>query len=382
VSLNVAHQGSSAPASETVRVELGERSYAIRIGVALLDQLGTEIGALCPPGPTAVITNPTVGALYLGRASAALAAAGFGATVIEIPDGEPHKNLTWLAFIYDHLIAARLERRSPVVALGGGVIGDIAGFAAATFLRGVPFVQVPTTLLAQVDSSVGGKTGINHPGGKNLIGAFYQPRLVLADVGTLATLPQRELLAGLVEVIKYGVILDPELFTLIEQQLDRILARDPDILQHLVRVSCELKAMVVARDEREADFRAILNFGHTVGHAIENLTGYQRYLHGEAVAIGMAFAVTLSHARGLCARETMERVIAVLKRAGLPVQIPPELVGPQLATAVAGDKKVSGGIIKFVCIEDLGRTRFESVTGEEIAEAAARRVGAGTNEGG
>jgi 3-dehydroquinate synthase len=356
---------------ETVTVELGDRSYPIIIGNRLLPGIGARLAALFTTDRATLVTNHTVGELYAARVMASLQEAGFRTTVIEIPDGEEHKNLAWLAFIYDRLLDARAERGSPIFALGGGVIGDLTGFAAATFLRGVPFVQLPTTLLAQVDSSVGGKTGINHPAGKNLIGAFYQPRLVLVDTDTLRTLPRREFASGLAEVIKYGVILDAKLFALIEAELDGILALDRDLLRHVVRESCALKAMVVRQDEREDDWRSVLNFGHTLGHAIETLTEYKRYLHGEAVAIGMALAAKLSHVRGYCKQETMQRIVELLKRAKLPVDVPPDLLGRQLALATESDKKVSGGKIKFVCVEELGRTRFEYLTGDEIAAVAA-----------
>ncbi len=356
---------------DTITVDLGARAYPIMIGAGVLDDIGAQVRKVCGAGRVAIVTNPTVGKLYLSRVTTSLLAAGCDAVTVEIPDGEAHKNLATLALIYDRLLAAGIERRSPIIALGGGVVGDVAGFAAATLLRGLPFIQVPTTLLAQVDSSVGGKTGIDHPAGKNLIGAFYQPRLVLIDVDTLKTLPRREFAAGLVEVIKYGVILDAELFALLERQLTRVLALDADLLRHVVRRSCELKAMVVHRDEREADYRAILNFGHTLGHAVENVTEYKHYLHGEAVALGMAFAATLSFVRGYCDRNTMERIVALLKRAGLPVELPVELIGRPLVRAVASDKKASSGKIKFVCLAGLGQTRFEQLTGEEIVDAAA-----------
>jgi 3-dehydroquinate synthase len=356
---------------DTITVDLGVRAYPIIIGAGVLDDIGAQVRRVCGAGRVAIVTNPTVGQLYLSRVTRSLLAAGCDAVTVEIPDGEAHKNLATLALIYDRLLAAGIERRSPVIALGGGVVGDVAGFAAATLLRGLPFIQVPTTLLAQVDSSVGGKTGIDHPMGKNLIGAFYQPRLVLIDVDTLKTLPRREFVAGLVEVIKYGVILDAELFALLERQLTRVLALDTDLLRHVVRRSCELKAMVVHRDEREADYRAILNFGHTLGHAVENVTEYKHYLHGEAVALGMAFAATLSFVRGYCDRNTMERIVALLKRAGLPVELPVELIGRPLVRAVASDKKTSGGKIKFVCLAGLGQTRFEQLTSGAIVDAAA-----------
>lgn len=364
---------TNVPASqvESVTVELGERSYPVLVGNALLDEVGARLATLGAGRQVAVITNPTVGGLYLGRVATALQAAGFHNASIEIPDGEEHKNLAWLAFIYDRLLEAHIDRTSAVLALGGGVIGDLAGFAAATFLRGVPLVQLPTTLLAQVDSSVGGKTAINHPAGKNLIGTFYQPRLVLADVTTLSTLPRRELAAGLVEVIKYGAILDAELFAQIEADLERILSVDTELLRPIIRRCCALKAAVVQRDERESDYRSILNFGHTLGHAIESLTEYKRYLHGEAVAVGMAFAARISRARGHCNDETQHRVVELLKRVGLPTDVPRELLGANLALAIESDKKVAGGKVKFVCIESLGRTRFDYLTAREIAELAA-----------
>jgi len=365
-------QNTPASPVETITVELGDRSYPIIIGTGVLDETGRRLGALVAGRLAAVISNPTVAKLYLNRVVGSLQAAGFHTTSIEIPDGEMHKNLAWLTFIYDRLLDARMDRTSTVLALGGGVIGDLAGFAAATFLRGVPFVQLPTTLLAQVDSSVGGKSGVNHPAGKNLIGVFYQPQLVLIDIETLRTLPRRELVAGLVEVIKYGAILDAELFALIEENLERVLALDGELLRHIVRRCCTLKAMVVQRDERESDYRSILNFGHTVGHAIENLTEYTRYLHGEAVAIGMAAAAKISRSQGYCTDETVHRIVALLKRADLPVEIPRELSGASLGLAVEGDKKVAGGKVKFVCLEDLGRTRFLHLTGQEVADMVAR----------
>jgi len=357
---------------ETVTVALGDRSYPIVIGATVLDEIGERLGALLKGRQAAVVTNPTVGRLYLNRIVDSLHAAGFRTSSIEIPDGEEHKSFAWLTFVYDRLLEARMDRTSAVLALGGGVIGDLAGFAAATFLRGVSFIQVPTTLLAHVDSSVGGKTGVNHPAGKNLIGTFYQPRLVLIDIDTLRTLPRREFLAGLVEVIKYGVILDAELFVLIEQNLESILALDVTLLRRIVHRCCALKAMVVERDERESDYRSILNFGHTLGHAIESVTEYKRYLHGEAVAIGMAFAARLSRIRGYCTDETMHRVVALLKRAGLPVEVPQELSVTSLGFAVEGDKKVASGKVKFVCIEDFGRTRFVELTGQEVAAFVTR----------
>jgi 3-dehydroquinate synthase len=342
------------------------------IGSGTLGELSSHLTALTPSRTAAVVTNPTVGRLYLSQALTALRGGGFDAVAIEIPDGEEHKNLAWLTFVYDRLVEARLERTSPVVALGGGVIGDLAGFAAATFLRGVPFVQVPTTLLSQVDSSVGGKTGINHPAGKNLIGAFYQPRLVLIDIDTLATLPRREFLAGLAEVIKYGIILDADLFALVEQRLDAVLSLNDQLLGRIVHRCCALKAMVVQRDEREADYRSILNFGHTIGHAVERLTEYRRYLHGEAIAMGMTLAARISYFRKHCKQEIAHRIERLLQQAGLPVELPPDIRATELKQAVESDKKVASGKVKFVCIEGLGRPCFEYLTSREIADLATR----------
>ena len=352
---------------ETVTVNLGPRSYPICIGRGLLSNLGTLLREQhFTAGQVAVVTDSVVGKIYRERVVATLTAAGFDTRVVEIPAGEEHKNLAWLAFLYDKLIEGRIERRSPLVALGGGVVGDITGFAAATFQRGLPFVQVPTTLLAQVDASVGGKTAINHSAGKNLIGAFYQPRLVVIDVETLTTLPKREFLAGVAEVIKYGVILSPDLFSLMEEQLPALLRLDPTLLTTVVKTCCQLKALVVEEDETEGDYRAILNFGHTLGHALESASEYKHFLHGEAVAIGMAFAVHLSHQRGLCSAATKERVYRLLKKTGLPVVIPKTLTRESLLLGIEADKKVTGGKVKFVCIEEIGRTRFESLNAQEI----------------
>jgi 3-dehydroquinate synthase len=352
---------------ETVTVNLGPRSYPICIGSGLLDAMGRLLQERqFHPGRVAVVSDSTVGKIYKERVVSALTAAGFDPWVIEIPTGEEHKNLAWLAFLYDKLIEGRIERRTPLIALGGGVIGDLAGFAAATFQRGLPLVQIPTTLLAQVDASVGGKTAINHPSGKNLIGAFYQPRLVVIDVETLKTLPRREFLAGVAEVIKYGVILSPELFSLLEEQLTTLLRCDPHLLISVVKTCCQLKALVVEEDETEGDYRAVLNFGHTLGHAIESATEYKKFLHGEAVAIGMVFATHLSEKRGLCSAETSERICRLIKKAGLPVDIPKTLKRELLLLGIETDKKVAHGHVKFVCIEEIGKTRFEHLPAKEI----------------
>jgi 3-dehydroquinate synthase len=353
-------------------VGLGDRSYPIVIGEGVLELTGDWAQNLAAPGKCAVVTNPVVGGLYAERVMGSLRRAGFEPVCIEVPDGEEYKNLATLALIYDGLVAAALERTSPLFALGGGVIGDLAGFAAATYLRGIPYVQLPTTLLAQVDSSVGGKTGVDHPRGKNLIGAFYQPRAVLIDVGTLNTLPRRQLLAGFAEVVKYGVIFDADLFCRLERELDRVLALEFGVLVPIIRRCCELKAQVVERDERESGERAVLNFGHTIGHALESVTAYKRYLHGEAVAIGMVAEARVSTKLGICQSELVQRLRALLTRAGLPVDMPADIDSDQLAAAIELDKKVRGGKVKFVAVEQLGSTRFCFLSSREIVEYAVR----------
>ena len=356
---------------EEQRVSLGSRSTLIVIGAGWLDGVGARVRETLGKGAgrAAIVSDSRVAPLYVPRVAASLAAAGFAVSEIQIPEGEQHKNLAWLALTYDRLIEAHIDRSSPIVAVGGGVVGDLAGFAAATVLRGVPLVQVPTTLLAQVDASIGGKTGINHAAGKNLIGAFHQPRLVAIDVDTLKTLPRREYLAGLAEVVKYAAILDAELFTRLEASVDALLRQETSLLTSIISTCCRLKAMVVEEDETEGGYRAILNFGHTIGHAIETLTEYRRFLHGEAVAIGMACAVRLSQRRGQLAREQGERITALLRSLGLPTEVPSGLGVEQVALTIEADKKAAGGKIKFVCVDEIGRTRFEPLSAVEIAEA-------------
>jgi 3-dehydroquinate synthase len=337
----------------SMNVELGERSYPILIGRGLLDDpalLARHVGG---GGKVAIVTNTTVAPLYLDKVASPLRAAGREVVPIILPDGEEYKNWESLNQVFDALLANKCDRKTTLVALGGGVIGDMTGFAAATYMRGVPFVQIPTTLLAQVDSSVGGKTGINHPLGKNMIGAFYQPRAVIADTATLDTLPDRELSAGLAEVIKHGAILDAGFFDWIEANIGKLVARDHAALAHAIARSCEIKADVVARDEREGGLRAVLNFGHTFGHAIEAGLGYGAWLHGEAVGCGMVMAADLSQRLGLVEASTVERVRALVKNAGLPT------VAPDLGTArwielMEVDKKNEGGAIKFILLKPLG----------------------------
>jgi 3-dehydroquinate synthase len=350
-------------------VQLGARSYSIHVGAGMLESLGARLRALGVGTRVALVTNPTVLRICGDRARESLAQAGFDVVTIEVPDGEEHKNLAWLAFVYDRLIEARVERGSALVALGGGVVGDLTGFAAATYLRGVPCIQAPTTLLAQVDASIGGKTAVNVAAGKNLIGAFHHPRMVLADTGLLEALPPPEYRSGLAEVVKYAVILAPELFDYLEDKAADVLARDPECLDYVVHTCAQLKALVVAEDETESDYRSVLNFGHTLGHAVEALSEYRGVRHGEAVAIGMAFAARLSIDRGMLDPAVGRRVVALLTRFDLPSEIPNDLTPAALALAVESDKKRAGGRVKFVCLEDLGRTRFEMLSTEELQRA-------------
>lgn len=354
---------------QTLTVNLGERSYPIHIGDGVLERAGEYLAQVGLRGKVAVVTNPTVAQLYLDVVNDALKASGFEVVPVLIPDGEEHKNLSTLAQIFDRLIDERLERKSCILALGGGVIGDMAGFAAATYLRGVPYVQVPTTLLAQVDSSVGGKTAVDHREGKNLIGAFYQPRLVLIDVAVLRTLPRRELIAGLGEVIKYGIIEDPALFRLLERDIDKLIALDRKLLIQVIATSCAIKARVVEQDEREDDYRAVLNFGHTLGHALEAATHYTQFLHGEAIGVGMAKATALSQHFGHCDDTAVERIRKLIAQAGLPLEIPPNVTLQSLIQGMEVDKKSAGGKVKFVMCAGIGRTKFHSLAPQEIMAA-------------
>jgi 3-dehydroquinate synthase len=337
---------------QTLTVELGDRSYPIYIGSGLLDQpelLTSHIG-----GTTAfTVTNTTVGPLYLDRVQSHLD--GLRTQTLTLPDGEEYKTLDTLNLIYTALLEGRFDRNCTLIALGGGVVGDITGFAAASYQRGVPFIQVPTTLLAMVDSSVGGKTGVNHPLGKNMIGAFHQPQCVIVDTGTLNTLPDRELSAGIAEIIKYGLINDPEFFAWIEEHLDELLAREPAALAYAIQRSCQDKADIVAADEREAGQRALLNLGHTFGHAIETGLGYGVWLHGEAVGCGMYMAARLSHMQGWIDQPTLERIRSLLERARLPVTYPPELTGSRMRELMAVDKKVKNGRLRLVLLKGIGK---------------------------
>jgi shikimate kinase / 3-dehydroquinate synthase len=351
----------NTPPAETLTVSLGERSYPIVIGAGVLNDVSV-IRARLPLPRAALVTNTTLWPLVGDKLAADLKNAGIDVVPIVLPDGESHKDWTALNAIFDALLEHKCDRKTTLIALGGGVIGDIAGFAAATYQRGVPFVQIPTTLLAQVDSSVGGKTAINHPRGKNMIGAFYQPLAVLADTNTLSTLPAREYQSGLAEVIKYGLILDATFFEWLEQNMDALMRRDARALAYAIKRSCEIKAAVVAGDERETSKdggRALLNLGHTFGHAIETALGYGAWLHGEAVACGMVLALEYSRERGLVAAADVARARALLERARLPVAMP-DIAPDVILEHMARDKKNEGGIIKLILAKRIGEAYVES----------------------
>lgn len=352
--MNVTSSGSAS-----VTVSLADRRYDIVIGAGLIDRSDSYVG-LPFANRAVIVTNSTVGPLYVPALRRALSAYCSRVEVIELPDGEQYKDWVTLNRIFDGLLEAGCDRKTMLFALGGGVVGDMAGFAAACYMRGVPYVQVPTTLLAQVDSSVGGKTAINHPLGKNMIGVFNQPLRVIADTSTLSTLPQRELIAGLAEVIKYGPIADEVFLDWIEDHLDGLLERDAAALQHAIRRSCEIKAQVVAADERETGLRAILNFGHTFGHAIEAGLGYGQWLHGEAVGCGMVMAAQLSARAGMITPEFAGRLHRLIERAGLPAR-GPALGVDRYLELMGRDKKIEGGELRFVLIEHPGRAGLHSV---------------------
>lgn len=341
----------------SVKVSLAERSYDIVVGAGLLDGLGRRLHALGFCGTVGVVTDSTVGKLYGARAMRAIKSAGLDGHLIVVPAGERTKTLRWAMRVLDELVKKRFERGSALVALGGGVIGDLTGFAAAVYLRGIPFVQVPTTLVAQVDSSVGGKTGVNHPLGKNLIGAFYQPRLVLSDIATLHTLRRREWLGGLAEVIKYGMIADASFFAYLEQHMQSLLRMEEEPVRHIVTQSCRIKAAIVMEDERESNRRRILNYGHTIGHALESLGQYRTFIHGEAVAIGMVHEAALSHHLGYCKPDLVRRQGDVIREAGLPGVLP-SISFADLWNAMQHDKKVAKGRVYSIFPERIGQVRI------------------------
>ena len=356
---------------QRIEVKLGLRSYPIFIGSGAMER-GDDLAKAIPARDVLLVTNTTVGPLYAQRLTAALAPRR--CIEVALPDGEVHKTLANVSRMLDVLIANRFSRDACVVALGGGVVGDMAGFAAACYQRGISFVQVPTTLLAQVDSSVGGKTGVNHPGGKNLIGAFHQPAAVFADTNTLSTLPDRELRAGLAEVIKHGFALDAPFVDWLERNIDRLLKRDAAALTHAIKRSCELKAAVVAADEREAGERALLNFGHTFAHAIETEQGYGGLNHGEAVAVGMVCAAHLSARLHMAPLADAERLSALLARFGLPVALPAGLDPGALVERMRLDKKATAGALRFVLWRGAGQAEITAgvAEGDVIAAMQAR----------
>lgn len=356
---------------KTLNIDLGDRSYPIHIGSGLLGQDLIERHLRGPQ--VMVVTNEVVAPLYLDQVMEGLGAEQKSSLIL--PDGEQHKNLATVEQIFDALLRHRFGRTATLVALGGGVVGDIVGFAAACYQRGIPFIQIPTTLLAQVDSSVGGKTGVNHPLGKNMIGAFYQPQAVIADIDVLNSLPERELKAGIAEVIKYGLIRDESFFRWLEEHIESLLDRRSDELVSAIETSCRNKAEVVARDERESGLRAILNFGHTFAHAIETGMGYGCYLHGEAVAIGMCQAADLSRRLGLLNPAEAERVVALIERSGLPI-IPPEALDTERFLALmAVDKKNVDGALRVILLETIGRATLPRTVPLETLRATLDEYG-------
>jgi len=353
----------------SLKVNLGERSYPICIGKNLLDH--HELLTQHIPGNSAlIVSNETVAPLYMDKVEAALGNLKYETLVL--PDGEEYKNQETLNTIYDCLLSKKFDRNTTLIALGGGVIGDITGFAAASYQRGVHFIQIPTTLLAQVDSSVGGKTGINHPLGKNMIGAFYQPRVVIADTNTLNTLEDRQLSSGIAEVIKYGLIRDTEFLEWQEDYIDHLVERDPDALAYAIERSCRNKAEIVAADERESGQRALLNLGHTFGHAIETGMGYGNWLHGEAVASGMVMAARLSEKLGWITQQDVDRVIDILERAHLPIRAPDKMTADRFIELMSLDKKVIDGVLKLVLLKSIGQGIVTSdYTQDALLEAIA-----------
>ncbi|MFZ5906481.1 MAG: 3-dehydroquinate synthase [Nitrospirota bacterium] len=354
---------------EKIRVQLGERSYDIVLGNSILDGIGEELRAFHLSPKIAMVSNPTVLPLYGKQVSDSIRDAGFELLTVTVPDGEEHKNLDTLRQVYNELLRFRLDRKSALIALGGGVVGDLAGFAASTYMRGIPYIQIPTTLLAQVDSSVGGKTGVDHELGKNMIGAFWQPRLVWIDGDTLKTLPERQFRAGLAEVIKYGVIADRELFAFLEENTERVMNLEPEAVIRIIRRSCEIKAGVVAEDERESGLRAILNFGHTIGHALETVTGYTRFLHGEAVAIGMHLEARLAVRLGLIPEDQAVRIQNLIQAYGLPADKPGDVKEQSLFLSMQLDKKAVAGELKFILPREIGSAEiFRGVTDTAIRD--------------
>ena len=354
---------------QRLSIDLGERSYEILIGSGLRKRTGEFLKPVLKPSRVVIITHPSINSLYGEVVSNSFISQGWETDTIEVPEGESSKNLGQAERLFDQLLELNCDRKSLLVALGGGVIGDLVGFVAATYQRGVPFIQIPTTLLSQVDSSVGGKTAVNHPKGKNMIGAFYQPRLVVIDLETLRTLPQKEYRAGLAEIVKYGVIADAKLFEFLETNYKKVLNLDFECLSHIIETSCAIKANVVEKDERESHYRMILNFGHTFGHAIESLTHYSQFIHGEAVSIGMVRAAEISHSMGKCSAEIPRRLEVLLKNLGLPVDMP-SLDAASVVDSLYHDKKTMDRKIKFILVNEIGSIEIA----DQVSEAEILKV--------
>lgn len=352
-----------------LRIDLADRSYDILIGRNLLPRVGEYLPNQKRIRRALVVTNPVVNKLFGKTLSEGLQSTGLEIECVEIPEGETHKTLQDAQTVYDHLIENQYDRNTLLVALGGGVIGDMTGFIAATFLRGVPYIQVPTTLLSQVDSSVGGKTAVNHPKGKNLIGAFYQPQLVMIDLDSLRSLPPDEFRAGIAEIIKYGIIEDPKLFDFLEKNSKKILEQDTECLAAIIETSCAIKAKVVERDERESNYRMILNFGHTIGHAVEALTDYSQFKHGEAIAVGMVYAAKLSCQLGQCSQEVVQKIESLVEQYGLPSRLP-KFSADEYIQTMYRDKKAHDKNIRFILVNDIGTVEIV----DRVAEADIQKV--------
>ncbi len=352
-----------------LNIDLADRSYEILVGRGLLEKAGEWVQAIVKPSRVVIITHPSINLLYGEKLSSGFSRQDIPTRILEVPEGETSKSLEQAEKIYDHLLEWKCDRQTVLVALGGGVIGDLTGFIAGTYMRGVPFIQIPTTLLAQVDSSVGGKTAVNRPLGKNMIGVFYQPKLVVADLETLKSLPEKEYKAGIAEIIKHGVIEDAQLFEFLERQFQNILAHDTEALEHIIATSCAIKASVVEKDERESHYRMVLNFGHTIGHAIEALTGYSKYTHGEAVAIGMVYAAKLSQLTGRCSQDVTQRITDLIKNFGLPTQLP-DLKAKDMIQSMYLDKKTAHKKIRFILVKDIGSIEIVDHVEETIIQEA------------
>lgn len=337
-----------------LHIDLGDRGYDILIGAGVIESAGEVISGACRGRSAAIVTNRRIGELYAERLVKSLEAAGISTQTIVVPSGERYKTLSTVSGIYERLLDMKIDRGGIVIGLGGGIVGDMAGFAAASFLRGIDFVQVPTSLLAQVDASIGGKTGVNLSRGKNLVGAFHQPRAVLIDLSVLGTLPRREFRSGLAEILKHGIIRDVGYFSYLEANILSILKLEPDALEHTIERSCEIKADVVRQDEREAGLRRILNYGHTVGHAVERLTGYRKYKHGEAVAIGMVTMAVLAGVLKTASPDLLDRVLNMVKNSGLPYTLPEGVESSEIVSAIGLDKKVAYGKLNAVMVDSIG----------------------------